>query len=135
MVEIYSVCGEWKFNDNLPREFVVDPDKGASFCQVDENATYLELLAMVIEDFGIDCSVKNEDIKLSYELPLKMNSNDFPPIFVRNDRQVRYFISKIKEVGDLIRLCVTVSAQMQLTSLFSYALFDSSICYLFFEIR
>uniref|UniRef100_A0A1J3IMA2 Transposase MuDR plant domain-containing protein n=1 Tax=Noccaea caerulescens TaxID=107243 RepID=A0A1J3IMA2_NOCCA len=112
MVEIYSVCGEWKFNDNLPCEFVVDPDKGASFCEVDENVTYLELLAMVIQDFGIDCSVKNEDIKLSYEHPLKMKSvagNDFPPIFVRNDRHVRYFINKIKEVDDLIRLCVTVS--------------------------
>ncbi|CAA7021357.1 unnamed protein product [Microthlaspi erraticum] len=112
MVEIYSVCGEWKFNDNLPCAFLVDPDKGASFYQVDENVTYLELVAMVIEDFGIDASVKNEDIKLSFELPLKMKSvagDDFPPIFMRNDRQVRYFINKIKEDDGLIRLCVTVS--------------------------
>ncbi|XP_024008405.1 uncharacterized protein LOC112084075 [Eutrema salsugineum] len=115
MVEIYSVCGEWKINDKLQWEFIVDMDKGGSLTEVDENVTFAELVEMVIEDFGFGCSVKSEDIRLTYELPSKMKLmvelmvENPPPVNLRNDRQLRSFINKIKEDHELIRLCVTVS--------------------------
>ncbi|XP_009102953.1 uncharacterized protein LOC103829047 [Brassica rapa] len=111
MVEIYSVCGKWKLNDKFQWEFLVDSNKGGSLSEVDENVTYIDLVETIIEDFGLGCLVKDRDITLSYELPprMKIMVKDSPPVYIRNDRQVRTFISKIKGNGELIRLCVTVN--------------------------
>ncbi|CAH2034090.1 unnamed protein product [Thlaspi arvense] len=108
MVEIYSVCGKWNLDDKSQWKFLVDANKGGSLCEVDENITYKDLVEMVIEDFGFD---RSRDITLSFELPMRTKSilGDFPPMNMRNDRQVRAFINKIKEDHELIRLCVTVS--------------------------
>ncbi|XP_010471419.1 PREDICTED: uncharacterized protein LOC104751207 [Camelina sativa] len=108
MIELYSVCGEWKQNHRGVWDFAIDSKKGGSLSEVDENITYKVLAEMVIEDFGLDCLVN--DIKLSYRLSSRMNLmvEDSPPMYLRNDRQVQTFFRKFQDDPELNRLCVTL---------------------------
>lgn len=107
MVEINSICGKWKLNDKSQWEFEVDNNRMGSLSEIDENVTYENLVKIIIEDFDI----QDQDIALSYGLPLSMKSKiqNSPPVDIRNDRQLRVFINKIKKGYELVTLCVTLS--------------------------
>ncbi|KAG2297732.1 hypothetical protein Bca4012_054909 [Brassica carinata] len=107
MVEIYSICGKWKQNDDPQWEFVADIERLGSLSQIDENVTFDDLVKMITEDLD----VHDQDIALSYGFPWNMKCmiQNSPPVDIRNDRQLRAFIDKIKRNYELIPLCVTLS--------------------------
>lgn len=107
-MEIYSIRGNWKRTDELPQwEFVADTERLGSLSQIDENVTFNDLVKMITEDLD----VHDQDIALSYGLPWNMKSmiQNSPPVDIRNDRQLRAFIDKIKKNYELIPLCVTLN--------------------------
>ena len=109
MLNLYSVCGDWNssdFSDKREWTFLVDSDKGALVFEIDEDVKFVDLLDMVIDDFGIE----DKEVILSYELPqsLKVLLKVSPPVFIRNDRRLKSFIKKLKEDAVIISLFVTV---------------------------
>ncbi|XP_010448992.2 PREDICTED: uncharacterized protein LOC104731347 [Camelina sativa] len=81
MIELYSVCGLWKLNNNIHWKFEMDNERGASLAQC---------------------------LKLSYTLPAKSSTIGSIPIFIRNDRQLEAFKLKYAQSGGVLHLCVTV---------------------------
>lgn len=107
MIEVCSVCGEWKLINGIHWDFTIDVDRGCSFSMIHEDISYNDLIGVVLEDFGIDDN-KNS-VNLSYLSPSKLNfgTKELPPVFIRNDRQVTSYMNKLQENAD-IHLCVTI---------------------------
>lgn len=115
MVEIYSICGKWIQNDRAQWEFVVDTTRLGSLSEIDQNVAFDVLVNIITEDLD----VPDKDIALSYGIPLaarcsKPMIQNTPPVDIRNDRQLRAYINKIKEEDDrrrvpmCIPLCVAL---------------------------
>lgn len=115
MPELCSICGDWKLMNNDHWDFTVDEERGCSISVISEDISYKELIAVVLEDFALDGT-----IKLSYASPSKFifGSKGVLPVFIRNDRQVASFLSKHKDSGGLLQLCVTVNQVNSLTIFF-----------------
>ena len=107
MIEICYICGEWKLINGIHWDFIVDDQRGSSLSMIHEDISYNDLIVAVLEDFGIDGNINS--VNLSYASPSKLNfgRKELPPAFIRNDRQVTSYLSKLKENGDL-HLCVTI---------------------------
>ncbi|KAH0916891.1 hypothetical protein HID58_024551, partial [Brassica napus] len=114
MIEICSICGEWKLINGIRWDFIVDDQRGSSLSMIHKDISYNDLIMAVLEDFGIDGNKNN--VNLSYASPSKLNfgTKELPPAFIRNDRQVTSYMSKLKENGDL-HLCVTIKRRAQLS--------------------
>ncbi|CAG7899213.1 unnamed protein product [Brassica rapa] len=115
MVELYCICGKWIQNDRAQWEFVVDTTRLGSLSEIDQNVPFNVLVTTVTEDLD----VPDKDIALSYGVPLdarcaKPMIQNTPPVDIRNDRQLRAYMNKIKEEGDrrrnppCIPLCVAL---------------------------
>ncbi|KAG5392908.1 hypothetical protein IGI04_022871, partial [Brassica rapa subsp. trilocularis] len=112
--KICSICGEWKLINGIHWDFIVDDQRGSSLSMIHEDISYNDLIVAVLEDFGIDGN--RNSVNLSYASPSKLNfgTKELPPAFIRNDRQVTSYLSKLKENGDL-HLCVTIKRRTQLS--------------------
>ncbi|XP_010506932.2 PREDICTED: uncharacterized protein LOC104783478 [Camelina sativa] len=106
MIELYSVCGLWKLNNNIHWEFEMDNERGASLINIDENTRFSDLVKILLEDFDID--IRAQCLKLSYTLPAMSATRGSIPIFIRNDRQLEAFKLKYAQSGGVLHLCVTV---------------------------
>ncbi|RID52966.1 hypothetical protein BRARA_G00395 [Brassica rapa] len=107
MIEICSICGEWKLINGIHWDFIVDDQRGSSLGMIHEDISYNDLIVAVLEDFRIDGNINS--VNLSYVSPSKLNSGtkELPPAFIRNDRQIISYLSKLKENGNL-HLFVTI---------------------------
>ncbi|KAL0713404.1 hypothetical protein Bca4012_020382 [Brassica carinata] len=107
MIELYSVCGEWKLINGIQYDFIFDVERGSSLSMINEDSIYNDLIRVVSEDFGIDDNKNN--VNLSYVSPskLKFGTKELPPVFIRNDRQVTSYMNKLQE-NACIHLCVTI---------------------------
>ena len=107
MIEICSICGEWKLINGIHWDFIVDDQRGSSLSMIHEDISYNDLIVAVLEDFGIDGN--RNSVNLSYASPSKLNFGikELPPAFIRSDRQVTSYLNKLKENEDL-HLCVTI---------------------------
>ncbi|KAF3604713.1 hypothetical protein F2Q69_00034640 [Brassica cretica] len=54
MIEICSICGEWKLINGIQWDFIVDDQRGSSLRMIHEDISYNDLIVAVLEDFGID---------------------------------------------------------------------------------
>ncbi|KAF3567168.1 hypothetical protein DY000_02012990 [Brassica cretica] len=110
MIEICSICGEWKLINGIHWDFIVDDERGSSISMIHEDINYNSLIVAVLEDFGIDANRNN--VSLSYVSPSKLNfgAKELPPAFIRNDRQVTSYLKKLQENGGLY-LCVIIKIQ------------------------
>ncbi|KAH0874715.1 hypothetical protein HID58_072077, partial [Brassica napus] len=118
MIEICSICGEWKLINGIHWDFIVDDQRGSSLSMIHEDISYNDLIVAVLEDFGIDGN--RNSVNLSYASPSKLNfgTKELPPAFIRNDRQVTSSLNKLKENGDF-HLCVTIKRRTQLSPMIS----------------
>ncbi|RID52576.1 hypothetical protein BRARA_G00029 [Brassica rapa] len=93
MIEICSICGEWKLINGIRWDFIVDDQRGSSLSMIHKDISYNDLIMAVLEDFGIDGNKNN--VNLSYASPSKLNfgTKELPPAFIRNDRQRKSQIS------------------------------------------
>ncbi|XP_048611954.1 uncharacterized protein LOC125586173 [Brassica napus] len=86
--------------------FLVDEEKGGRLLTLDTSSSFENLKAMVCEDFGIDVSMVN--IELSYLPSDLINSIYSPPVIITSDRQVRNFLTYVKNTST--QLCVSTQA-------------------------
>ncbi|KAH0884157.1 hypothetical protein HID58_060253, partial [Brassica napus] len=117
MIEICSICGEWKLINGIHWDFIVDDQRGSSLSMIHKDISYNDLIVVVLEDFGIDGN--RNSVNLSYASPSKLNfgTKELSPAFIafiRNDRQVTSYLNKLKENEDL-HLCVTIKRRTQLS--------------------
>ena len=87
--------------------FLVDEEKGGRLLTLDTSSSFENLKAMVCEDFGIDVSMVN--IELSYLPSDLINSIYSPPVIITSDRQVRNFLTYVKNKAST-QLCVSTQA-------------------------
>lgn len=102
MLDFFSTCGVWKLNGEGAWNFVIDSDMGGSLSTISEDISFSNLVETIAEDFGIKDATA---VKLSFVVPFK---EGVPPMFIRNDRQLRMFVKKLVEFGEDLHLCVTV---------------------------
>ena len=95
-INIYASCGLWKSSMNNGWGFLVDEEKGGRLLTLDTSSSFENLKAMVCEDFGIDVSMVN--IELSYLPSDLINSIYSPPVIITSDRQVRNFLTYVKNI-------------------------------------
>ena len=105
MIEVCSICGEWKLLNGIQWNFIFDVQRGSSLSMIPEDISYKDLIGIVFEYFGIDDNKKN--INLSYVSPSKLNfgKKELPPVSIRNDRQVTSYLNKVQE-NACLHLCV-----------------------------
>ncbi|KAF8090848.1 hypothetical protein N665_0463s0007 [Sinapis alba] len=110
------VSGEWKLINEIQWDFMIDDERGCSLSMIHEDISYNDLIGIVFEDFGIDDN--RNSVNLSYVSLSKLNigSKEIPPVFIRNDRQVTPYLSKLRENGRL-PLCVTIKRRTQISPL------------------
>uniref|UniRef100_A0A0D3CD01 MULE transposase N-terminal all-beta domain-containing protein n=1 Tax=Brassica oleracea var. oleracea TaxID=109376 RepID=A0A0D3CD01_BRAOL len=106
-INIYASCGLWKPSMNNGWGFLVDEEKGGRLLTLDTSSSFENLKAMVCEDFGIDVSMVN--IELSYLPSDLINSIYSPPVIITSDRQVRNFLTYVKNKTSM-QLCVSTQA-------------------------
>ncbi|WZZ27259.1 hypothetical protein YC2023_010660 [Brassica napus] len=70
MAEVFCVCRQWSSKESLMWEFNVDKNRNASFIYTKEDLQYENLMKMVSKD----CSIKEEEICLSYGISLDLKS-------------------------------------------------------------
>ena len=58
MIEICSICGEWKLINGIQWDFIADDECGSFLCIIHEDICYKYLIGVVLEDFGIDDNKK-----------------------------------------------------------------------------
>ncbi|KAH0880646.1 hypothetical protein HID58_068040, partial [Brassica napus] len=104
VIEICSICGEWKLINGIHWDFIVDDQRGSSLSMIHEDISYNDLIVAVLEDFGIDGN--RNSVNFSYVSPSKLNfgTKELHAAFIRNDRQVTSYLNKLKENED-IHLC------------------------------
>ena len=71
MIEICSICGEWKLINGIQWDFITDDECGSFLRIIHEDICYKNLIGVVLEDFGIDDNKKS--VKLRYVSPSKLN--------------------------------------------------------------
>ncbi|XP_013690286.1 uncharacterized protein LOC106394251 [Brassica napus] len=87
--------------------FLVDEEKRGRLLTLDTGSSFENLKVMVCEDFGIDVNMVN--IELSY-LPSDLISSIYsPPVIITNDRQVRNFLTYVKNKAST-QFCVSTQA-------------------------
>ncbi|KAF2587410.1 hypothetical protein F2Q70_00036645 [Brassica cretica] len=87
--------------------FLVDEEKGGRLLTLDTSSSFENLKVMVCEDFVIDVNMVN--IELS-DLPSDLiNSIYSPPVIITSDRQVRNFLTYVKNKAST-QLCVSTQA-------------------------
>jgi len=106
-INIYASCGLWKSSMNNGWGFLVDEEKGGRLLTLDTSSSFENLKVMVCEDFGIDVSMVN--IELSYLPSDLINSIYSPPVIITSDRQVRNFLTYVKNKAST-QLCVSTQA-------------------------
>nr|VDD30542.1 unnamed protein product [Brassica oleracea] len=74
--------------------FLVDEEKGGRLLTLDRSSSFENLKVMVCEDFGIDVNMVN--IELSYLPSDLINSIYSPHVIITSDRQVRNFLTYVK---------------------------------------
>ncbi|CAA7052193.1 unnamed protein product [Microthlaspi erraticum] len=106
MVYIAAVYGKWDRRDKGTWFFEVDDDKGGRLFSLRDGCTYVELVDMAKDDYGVD---KNAELlQIGYPLPdimLQQLPIDSPPTFVTTDRQVQSLIELSRTY--VLRLCVS----------------------------
>ncbi|KAF2565266.1 hypothetical protein F2Q68_00024555 [Brassica cretica] len=106
-INIYASCGLWKSSMNNGWGFLVDEEKGGKLLTLDTSSSFENLKVMVCEDFGIDVNMVN--IELSYLPSDLINSINSPPVIITSDRQVRNFLTYVKNKAST-QLCVSTQA-------------------------
>ncbi|CAG7862804.1 unnamed protein product [Brassica rapa] len=105
-MHIYASCGVWKFDSCKGWGFAFDREKGCRVLAVELTSSFEDLRTTAFEDFGIDQN--NVELELSY-LPMELISTiDCPPVIIRNDRQVKKFLTYVPGKAST-RLCVSIS--------------------------
>ncbi|XP_013688880.2 uncharacterized protein LOC106392617 [Brassica napus] len=87
--------------------FLVDEEKGGRLLTLDTSSSFENLKAMVCENFGIDVNMVN--IELSYLPSDLINSIYSPPVIITSERQVRNFLTYVKNKAST-QLCVSTQA-------------------------
>ena len=87
--------------------FLVDEEKRGRLLTLDTGSSFENLKVMVCEDFGIDVNMVN--IELSYLPSDLINSINSPPVIITSDRQVRNFLTYVKNKAST-QLCVSTQA-------------------------
>ncbi|WZZ26352.1 hypothetical protein YC2023_009753 [Brassica napus] len=106
-INIYASCGFLKSSMNNGWGFLVDEEKRGRLLTLDTGSSFENLKVMVCEDFGIDVNMVN--IELSY-LPSDLISSIYsPPVIITNDRQVRNFLTYVKNKAST-QFCVSTQA-------------------------
>ncbi|KAF2559735.1 hypothetical protein F2Q68_00013398 [Brassica cretica] len=116
-INIYASCGLWKSSMNNGWGFLVDEEKGGKLLTLDTSSSFENLKVMVCEDFGIDVMVCEDfgidvnmvNIELSYLPSDLINSINSPPVIITSDRQVRNFLTYVKNKAST-QLCVSTQA-------------------------
>ena len=94
--------------------FLVDEEKGGRLLTLDTSSSFENLKAMVCEDFGIDVNMVN--IELSYLPSDLVIGIDSPPIFITNDRQLKNFLTYVKNKAST-RLCVCIRSKAETSNI------------------
>src|SRR5689334_14536769 len=102
MLQVYGICGRWKFSDNKEWGFIVDEEKRSILLTLQATTSFEELKLMVLEDYGLKHS--EFDVEFSF-LPTDLSVNS-PPVVLLNDRQLKDFVIYFKKNYSL-RFCVT----------------------------
>ncbi|KAF3555606.1 hypothetical protein F2Q69_00011388 [Brassica cretica] len=106
-INIYASCGLWKSSMNNGWGFLVDEEKRGRLLTLDTGSSFENLKVMVCEDFGTDVNMVN--IELSY-LPSDLISSIYsPPVIITNDRQVRNFLTYVKNKAST-QFCMSTQA-------------------------
>ena len=101
-MHIYASCGLWKFDPLKGWGFAVDKNKRGRVLYMELTSSFEDLRRMVLEDFGIDQNLV--ELELSY-LPMELiGSIDCPPVIIESDRQVKKFLTNVRE--KLLQGCV-----------------------------
>lgn len=90
--------------------FLLDDEKGGRLLTLDTSSTFDDLKVMVCEDFGLDINVVK--LELSYLPSDLINSIDSPPVIITNDRQVRNFLTYVKNKAST-RLSVSIQSKVE----------------------
>ncbi|CAG7875486.1 unnamed protein product, partial [Brassica rapa] len=77
--------------------FEVDNERGSILVAANEDTRFEDFVKIILEDYGVDFA--ENDLDLRYVLPkrnLQKQSNDTPPVKIRNDRQFHAFLGLCK---------------------------------------
>ncbi|CAA7032691.1 unnamed protein product [Microthlaspi erraticum] len=109
MEQLILVCGKWSFYRNS-WFFLVDKSKGGRVVGAGRKTSFMQLMRMVCEEFGLD--LNKEEVQLSYLLPKKVLDSlpaDTPPVFICNSTQFLAYLQQIKT--ETTRLCVEIQTK------------------------
>ena len=109
-MHIYASSGLWKSSKRSGWRFLVDEVKGGRLLTLDTSKTFDNLRVMVCEDFGIDVNMVN--IELSYLPSDLVIGIDSPPVFITNDRQLKNFLTYVKnKASTRLSVCIRSKAE------------------------
>ncbi|XP_018460226.1 uncharacterized protein LOC108831162 [Raphanus sativus] len=108
-MQIYVYSGFWKSSGRNGWKFHIDEKNGGRLLTLDTSKTVEYLGVMVCEEFGVDLNMVN--IELSYLPSDLVSSNDSPPVFITTDRQLKNFLSYVKNQASR-RLCVCIRSKV-----------------------
>ena len=113
-MHIYAYSGFWRSSKTKGWKFLVDEEKGGKLLTLNTSKTFDNLRVMVCEDFGTDVNLVN--IELSYLPSDLVIGLDSPPVFITNDRQLKKFLTYVKNKAST-RLCVCIRSKAETSNI------------------